>query len=91
MIGFLVVEEVFIRHNTNLVFWLGLLLFGEKFDMLLIWRENFLIKSSLAPPFQFISDHWEAHLNENQWLKLANESQPFLKEKRVLVETLGHS
>ena len=36
MIGFLVVEEVFIRHNTNLVFWLGLLLFGEKFDMLLI-------------------------------------------------------
>ena len=36
IIGFLVVEEVFIRYNTNLVFWLGLLLFEEKFDMLLI-------------------------------------------------------
>ena len=31
MTGFLVVEEAFIAHDTNLVFWLGLLLFREKF------------------------------------------------------------
>ena len=34
MIGFFVVEEVFIPHETNLVSWLGLLLFREEFDML---------------------------------------------------------
>ena len=33
--GFLVVEEVFIPHDTNLVAWLGLLLFKEEFGMLL--------------------------------------------------------
>ena len=31
MTGFLVVEEAFIPHDTNLVFWLGLLLFREEF------------------------------------------------------------
>ena len=35
MIGFLVVEEAFILHDTNLVSWLGLLLFREEFDMIL--------------------------------------------------------
>ena len=35
--GFWVVEEAFIPHDTNLVFWLGLLLFGEEFGMLLAW------------------------------------------------------
>ena len=35
MTGFLVVEEVFILHDTNLVAWLGLLLFKEEFGMLL--------------------------------------------------------
>ena len=34
MIGFLVVEGAFIPHDTNLVSWLGLLLFREEFDML---------------------------------------------------------
>ena len=34
MTGFLVVEEAFIQHDTNLVFWLGLLLFREEFGML---------------------------------------------------------
>ena len=33
--GFLVVEEVFIPRDTNLVAWLGLLLFKEEFGMLL--------------------------------------------------------
>ena len=33
--GFLVVEEAFIPHDTNLVSWLGLLLFKEEFDILL--------------------------------------------------------
>ena len=33
--GFLVVEEVFILHDTNLVAWLRLLLFKEEFGMLL--------------------------------------------------------
>ena len=28
-------EEAFIPHDTNLVFWLGLLLFREEFGMLL--------------------------------------------------------
>ena len=37
MIGFLVVEEYFITHDTNLVSWLGMLLFREEFDMLLTW------------------------------------------------------
>ena len=32
---FLVVKEAFISHDTNLMFWLGLLLFREKFGMLL--------------------------------------------------------
>ena len=36
MIGFLVVEEAFISHDTNLVSWLGLLLFRKEFDMLLM-------------------------------------------------------
>ena len=36
MTGFLVVEGAFIPHDTNLVSWLGLLLFREEFDMLLI-------------------------------------------------------
>jgi len=35
MISFLVVEEAFIPHDTNLVSWLELLLFKEEFDMLL--------------------------------------------------------
>ena len=34
MTGFLVVEEAFIPHDTNLVFWLGLLLFREEFGNL---------------------------------------------------------
>ena len=34
MTGFLVVEEAFIQHDTNLVSWLGLLLFREEFGML---------------------------------------------------------
>ena len=32
--GFLVVEEAYIPHDTNLVFWLGLLLFREEFGNL---------------------------------------------------------
>ena len=35
MTGFLVVEETFIPHDTNLVSWLELLLFKEEFDILL--------------------------------------------------------
>ena len=35
--GFWVVEEAFIPHDTNLVFWLVLLLFREEFGMLLAW------------------------------------------------------
>ena len=35
MTGFLVVEEAFIPHDTNLVSWLRLLLFKEEFSMLL--------------------------------------------------------
>ena len=35
MIGFCVVEEAFVPHDTNLVFWLVLLLFREEFVMLL--------------------------------------------------------
>ena len=35
MTGFLVVEEAFIPHDTNLVFRLGLFLFRKEFDMLL--------------------------------------------------------
>ena len=35
MTAFLAVEEVFIPHDTNLVSWLGLLLFTEEFSMLL--------------------------------------------------------
>ena len=45
----------------------------------------------IGSPFSIVSDHWKAHLNEGQPLKLTNESQPFLKEKRVHAETLGHS
>ena len=32
--GFSVVEEVFIPYDTNLMFWLGLLLFREEFGKL---------------------------------------------------------
>ena len=35
--SFWVVEEAFIPHDINLVFWLGLLLFREEFGMLLAW------------------------------------------------------
>ena len=35
MTSFLVVEKAFIPHDTNLVSWLGFLLFREEFDMLL--------------------------------------------------------
>ena len=35
--SFLVVGEAFITHDTNLVSWLGLLLFREEFGMLLTW------------------------------------------------------
>ena len=35
MIGFLVVAEAFIQHDTNLMSWFGLLLFREEFGMLL--------------------------------------------------------
>ena len=34
MTGFLVVKEAFIPYDTNLVFWLGLLLFKEEFGIL---------------------------------------------------------
>ena len=34
MTSFLVVEGAFIPHDTNLVSWLGLLLFREEFDIL---------------------------------------------------------
>ena len=37
MTGFWVVEESFIPYDTNLVFWLGLLLFREEFGMFLAW------------------------------------------------------
>ena len=35
MTGFWVVKEAFISHDTNLVFWLRLLLFREEFSMIL--------------------------------------------------------
>ena len=37
MTGFFVVGDAFITHDTNLVSWLGLLLFREEFCMLLTW------------------------------------------------------
>ena len=36
MTGFLALELAFIPHDTNLVFWFGLVLFREDFGMLLI-------------------------------------------------------
>ena len=33
--GFWIVEEAFISHDTNLMFWLDLLLFRKEFGMLL--------------------------------------------------------
>ena len=42
MTGFLVMEEAFILHDTNLVFWLGLLLFKEEFG---IWKLENVLKT----------------------------------------------
>ena len=48
MTGFLVMEEAFILHDTNLVFWLRLLLFKEEFG---IWKlENVLKTQELFRP-----------------------------------------
>ena len=51
MTGFWVVEESFIPYDTNLVFWLELLLFREEFATLLAWFWKCLTKLLLAPPF----------------------------------------
>ena len=74
-------EEAFIPHDTNLVFWLGLLLFREEFGMLL----SIILETKLFPLHDYYL--WSLQVLKNyiwvaEWARLFSL---FLRVRCVLV------